>query len=99
MSTRWTEAQLAEYRKIGDPEVDDLVEELIPKDGSESIGRLGYNYMVELADELLDSGEPLQKNLVPRLGAARRTVPRNDQLIRSPLDVQLSDGKDGQGNH
>ncbi len=59
MSRRWTEDQLTQYRKVGDPEVDDLVADLIPKDGTESIGRLGYNYMVELADQIFDKPELL----------------------------------------
>jgi len=51
--TRWTDAHLTAMRQVGDPEVDDLVEKLLPKRGTESIGRLGYNYMLDLADQLL----------------------------------------------
>ena len=51
--TRWTETFLTAMRQVGDPEVDDLVEAVLPKDGSQSIGRLGYNRMLDLADQLL----------------------------------------------
>ena len=57
MDKRWTEEGMEHYRHQGDPDVDQLVEEVLPKDGSESVGRLGYNDMLLLADQLMKTPE------------------------------------------
>ncbi len=54
---KWAKTDLDFYRQLTDPEVDRLVAELLPQQGSESIGRLGYNAMLMLADKLLETPE------------------------------------------
>jgi len=54
---KWAKTDLDSYRQMTDPEVDRLVAALLPKQGSESIGRLGYNAMLMLADKLLETPE------------------------------------------
>ncbi|MGZ8190126.1 MAG: oxygenase MpaB family protein [Methylococcaceae bacterium] len=55
--THWEHIDLETYRQIADPEVDRLVAALLPKQGSESIGRLGYNSMLLIADKLIKDPE------------------------------------------
>jgi hypothetical protein len=86
MSNRWTEDQLTAYRQIGDIEVDKLVGDLIPKSGSESIGRLGYNYMVQLADEILDKPE-LVLSQKSQLSQHLRDMPQNLVDYYDPMEV------------
>lgn len=50
-------SQLDAYRQVTDKEADDLVKKLIPKQGSEKIGPLGYNTMLLLADRLNEDPE------------------------------------------
>ena len=51
----WANTDLDAYRQLTDPEVDQLVAALLPQQGSESTGRLGYNFMLMLADKLLET--------------------------------------------
>ena len=53
----WGNIDLDAYRQLADPEVDELVAALLPKKGSESIGRLGYNSMLLMADKLIQDPE------------------------------------------
>ncbi|MBS3954599.1 MAG: DUF2236 domain-containing protein [Methylomicrobium sp.] len=53
----WEHIDLDAYRQLADPEVDSLVAALLPKKGSESIGRLGYNSMLLMADKLIQDPE------------------------------------------
>ena len=55
--THWDQIDFEAYRQIADPEVDGLVAALLPKQGSESIGRLGYNSMLLIADKLIKDPE------------------------------------------
>ena len=57
LSTKWTEESLSEYRLQGDIEVDDLVAKVLPKTGSEAIGTFGYNEMLLLTDQLINTPE------------------------------------------
>ncbi len=86
MANRWTEAQLTQYRQVGDVEVDKLVADVIPKNGSESVGRLGYNYMVDLADQILDKPELMlvQKS---RLCEQLRAMPENLVDYYDPMEA------------
>lgn len=47
----WTDQQLTDFRKQGDPEADDLAAAVL-KDGTPGGGRLGYNLILDLADVL-----------------------------------------------
>ncbi len=53
MNSSWSDAKLDQYRQTGDVDVDQLVESVLPESGNESIGRLGYNDMLVLADQLI----------------------------------------------
>ena len=57
MNKHWSDEALEQYRQFGDLEVDQLVEAVLPKDGSQSVGRLGYNDMLMLADQLMKTPE------------------------------------------
>lgn len=57
MNNRWSDAKLDQYRQTGDVDVDQLVESVLPESGGESVGRLGYNDMLVLADQLIKSPE------------------------------------------
>ncbi|MGR9051100.1 MAG: oxygenase MpaB family protein [Gammaproteobacteria bacterium] len=56
---KWEAIDLDAYRQTGDAEADGLVESVLPKEGAESIGRLGYNAMLMLADKLTENPELL----------------------------------------
>ncbi|MGR9045165.1 MAG: oxygenase MpaB family protein [Gammaproteobacteria bacterium] len=66
---KWEDLDLESFRQMADPAVDDLVEALIPEQGSESIGRLGYNAMLMLADKL---GECPELTVIPDSRLARQ---------------------------
>lgn len=53
----WEHIDLEAFRQIGDPDVDNLVADLLPKQGGESIGCLGYNSMLLIADKLVSDPE------------------------------------------
>ncbi|GEM_PF-744518 len=53
----WTSERLDILRKIGDVEVDAMVKHVIPGDSKEAIGRLGYNDMLLLADQIMKTPE------------------------------------------
>ena len=55
--SKWQNLDLDTYRQLADPEADRLAESILPKQGSEPIGRLGYNAMLMLADKLGDDPE------------------------------------------
>lgn len=55
--SRWNQIDLDAYRKMADPEADTLVAALLTKQGSESIGRLGYNSMLLIANKLIADPE------------------------------------------
>ncbi len=56
-ATHREQIDLDAYRQMADPEVDGLVAALLPKQGSEAIGQLGYNAMLLMADKLMRDPE------------------------------------------
>lgn len=54
---KWRNIELDSYRQTGDSEIDRLVAEILADQGKESIGRLGYNAMLLLADKLIEAPE------------------------------------------
>ncbi len=57
MDMHWNDDALEQYRQTGDTDVDQLVDSVLPESGSESVGRLGYNEMLVLADQLIKTPE------------------------------------------
>lgn len=56
MTTRWSDDELQAARRRGDPPVDDVVATVLDKAGGDSRGgRLGYNYLLRIADTLLEA--------------------------------------------
>lgn len=56
-TVRWTSKQLDQFRLKGDPAVDPLVETILSEQGSNAVGRVGYNNMLMLADQLIAKPE------------------------------------------
>jgi hypothetical protein len=84
--TRWEQIDLDAYRQMADPEVDNLVAALLPKQGSESIGRLGYNAMLLIADKLIEAPEvALIEN--SRLAQWLKTMPEDLVGYFDPLEA------------
>ncbi len=54
---KWGDIDLDAFRQIGDPDVDSLVADILPKQDGESIGCLGYNSMLLIADKLVSDPE------------------------------------------
>jgi hypothetical protein len=83
---RWEQIDLNAYRQMADPEVDNLVAALLPKQGSESIGRLGYNAMLLIADKLIEAPEvALIDN--SRLAQWLKTMPEDLVGYFDPLEA------------
>ena len=79
LSTKWTEENLSEYRLQGDIEVDELVAKVLPKAGSEAIGTFGYNEMLLLSDQLINTPE-LALIKGSKLSEHLKTIP--DDLVQ-----------------
>lgn len=92
MNTKWANEDLSRFRNQGDPEVDNLVEKLLPKNGSESVGTFGYNHMLLLADQLIKTPElATVKN--SKLAAQLNKMP--DDLVRYFDPMPAPDWVDG----
>ena len=76
MDIHWSDEALEEYRQTGDTDVDQLVDSVLPESGSESVGRLGYNEMLVLADQLIKTPE-LAFVKQSKLAARLREKPAN----------------------
>ncbi|MGR9116897.1 MAG: hypothetical protein ACU85E_14130, partial [Gammaproteobacteria bacterium] len=84
--SKWDDLDLDAYRQLSDPEADHLVEELLSKHGSESIGRLGYNAMLMLADKL---GEDPELTFLPdsRLAKQLNKMPQDLVAYFEPMEA------------
>ena len=82
----WENIDLDAYRQMADPEADNLVAALLPKQGTESIGRLGYNAMLLVADKLISDSE-LALADDSRLAQWLSTMPKELVDYFSPLEA------------
>ena len=82
----WESIDLDAYRHIADPEADNLVAALLPKQGTESIGRLGYNAMLLIADKLISDSE-LALADDSRLAQWLTTIPEDLVDYFSPMEA------------
>lgn len=75
---RWEKVDLDAFRHTADPQVDRLVAALLPEDGQESLGRLGYNAMLMLADQWVETPELAE---IPGSRLARQLAAMPPELI------------------
>lgn len=73
---KWQNIDLDSYRQLGDSEADHLVDELLPKQDDKSIGRLGYNALLQLVDKLIEAPE-LAIIGDSRLNRQRESMPKD----------------------